>query len=134
MKLSGIGVRVLVNDFQACFDFYTQKLGLEVYWGDRQGPFASFKADGVDKPCFAMFLAKNQHFYEGYAPLAGSGRADQLIYVIPTDNVDADYQALLAKGVSFMGEPRTVKEWYMRCVYFRDPEGNLFELCQDGAE
>lgn len=134
MKLSGISVRLLVNDFPACFDFYTQKLGLTVYWGDREGPFASFKADGIDKPCFSMFLARNQHLYEGYTPLSGSGRTDQVIYVIPTDNVDADYQALLAKGVSFMGEPRTVKEWYMRCVYFRDPEGNLFELCQDGVE
>ena len=132
MKLSEVGIRILVSDFQKCFDFYTQKLGLEVYWGDRNGPFAAFKSDGADKPCFSMFLAKNQYLYKGYTPLTGTGRTDQVIYVIPTDNVDHDYKLLKDKGVSFFGEPQTINEWYMRCVYFRDPEGNLFELCQDG--
>ena len=47
---------------------------------------------------------------------------------------DEDYRMLKDKGVCFIGEPRTIKEWYMRCVYFRDPDGNLFELCQDGVE
>jgi predicted enzyme related to lactoylglutathione lyase len=72
--------------------------------------------------------------YDGYAPLQGSGRTDKVVYVIPTDNVDEDYQTLKEKDVSFIGEPQTIQEWYMRCVYFRDPEGNLFELCQDGVE
>jgi catechol 2,3-dioxygenase-like lactoylglutathione lyase family enzyme len=134
MNLSAIGVRVLVNDFQKCFDFYTQKLGFEVYWGDRNGPFTAFKADGIDKPCFSIFLARNQHMYQGYVPLTGTGRTDQVIYVIPTDNLEEDYQALKAKGVCFMGEPQTIRDWQMRCVYFRDPEGNLFELSQDGIE
>ena len=132
MKLSEVGIRILVSDFQKCFDFYTQKLGLEVYWGDRNGPFAAFKADGVDKPCFSIFLAKNQYLYKGYTPLNGTGRTDQVIYVIPTDNVDQDYKLLKDKGVIFIGEPQTINEWYMRCIYFRDPEGNLFEICQDG--
>jgi catechol 2,3-dioxygenase-like lactoylglutathione lyase family enzyme len=134
MKLSQIGMRLLVNDFQKCFDFYTEKLGLEVFWGDRNGPFASFKADGIERPCLSMFLAKNQNLYKGYMPLTGSGRTDQVIYIIPTDNVDQDYKTLKEKDISFIGEPQTIKEWYMRCVYFRDPEGNLFEICQDDVE
>lgn len=134
MQLSEIGVRVLVNNFQECFDFYTQKLGFEVFWGDRNGPFASFKANGVDKPCFSMFLVLHQGLYKDYVPLGGSGRTDQTIYVIPTKQVDEDYRILKEKGVSFMGEPQTIQEWYMRCAYFRDPEGNLFELCQEDGE
>lgn len=35
MKLSRIGTRLLVRDFGACFDFYTEKLGFDVLWGDR---------------------------------------------------------------------------------------------------
>jgi len=38
------------------------------------------------------------------------------------------------QGVCFIGEPQTIREWYTRCVYFRDPEDNLFEICQDGVE
>lgn len=134
MRLSQIGMRLLVNDFQKCFDFYTGQLGLEVFWGDRNGPFAAFKADGIDRPCFSMFLAENQKTYKGYTPLAGAGRTDQVIYVVPTDNVDRDYRTLKERGVCFIEEPQTIKEWYMRCAYFRDPEGNLFEICQDNAE
>jgi len=67
-------------------------------------------------------------------PLTGTGRTDQVIYVIPTDNVDRDYETLREKGVCFIGEPQTTKEWYMRCVYFGDPESNLFEICQDDVE
>jgi len=78
--------------------------------------------------------AENQNLYKGYTPLNGTGRTDQVIYVIPTDNVDQDYKMLKVKGVCFIGEPQTIQEWYMRCVYFRDPEGNLFEICQDGVE
>lgn len=134
MDLSKIGARVLVRDFQECFEFYTKKIGLNVFWGDENGPFAAFNADGFDVPCFSMFLLDNMHMYSAYRPLAGTGRTDQVVYVIPTDNVDEDYRRLKEKGVCFMGEPQTIKEWYMRCVYFRDPEGNLFELCQDGVD
>ncbi|MFQ7552802.1 MAG: VOC family protein [Blautia marasmi] len=28
----------------------------------------------------------------------------------------------------FLGEPQYIEAWGMRCTYFRDPEGNLFEL------
>lgn len=134
MNLSEVVIRILVNDFQLCFDFYTEKLGYEVFWGDRSGPFASFCAPDAERPSFSMFLAKNQDMYEGYRPLDGVGKTDQVIYIISTDDVDRDYILLKERGVVFMGEPQTINDWYMRCVYFRDPEGNLFELSQDGAD
>lgn len=130
MNLSRVGLRLLVKDIGACFDFYTQKLGLETHWGDRNGPFVSFRVPGDKAPCLAIFLSDNQKIYAGYVPPIGSGRIDQAVYVIPTENVDEDFALLRRRGVVFMGEPRIVREWYMRCVYFRDPEGNLFELCQ----
>lgn len=134
MNLSQIGMRLLVDDFPKCFDFYTEVLGFEVLWGGRSGPFASFKTKEVDKPCFSMFSSKGMYDYEGYLPLEGSGRTDQVVYVIPTDNAEKDYLELKEKGVEFIGEPREMPQWYMKCVYFRDPEGNLFELCQDWGE
>ena len=131
MRFSEISIRLLVNDFAACFDFYTEKMGLTVFWGDRNGPFASFTVDGMDKPCISIFEAKYQTIYQGYVPPAGTGRTDQAIYVIPTDDVDGDYETLKSRGVAFIGEPQTVDAWYMRCVYLRDPEGNLIELSRE---
>ena len=106
MKLSKIGIRVLVNDFQKCFDFYTQKLGFEVFWGDRDGPYASFKADGHNEPCFEIFLAKNMKIHEGYIPLKGSGKTDNNVYVIPSDNLEEDYRKLKQRGVVFIENHR----------------------------
>ena len=36
--------------------------------------------------------------------------------------------ALKEAGVQFLSEPQLIEDWGMRCTYFRDPEGNLFEL------
>lgn len=48
--------------------------------------------------------------------------------IIPTLDLDRDYLRLKEAGVSFLGEPQYIEAWGMRCTYFRDPEGNLFEL------
>lgn len=128
MDLSKICIRVLVKDFPKCFDFYKEILGLEPTWGDRNGPYASF-GKGQDV-YFSMFLEKNMSMYQGYKHLSGTGSADRIIYCIPSKKIDEDYKSLKAKGVKFIGEPQTIEDWYMRCVYFRDPEGNLFEIYQ----
>ena len=131
MELARIGTRLLVENFQESFDFYTKKLGLEIYYGDRKGPFASFRDPEYDDPCIAILLAKKMDMYKGYVAPTGTGHTDRVTLVIPTDDVDRDYKALKANGVEFLGEPQYIADWFMRCAYFRDPDGNLFELCQD---
>lgn len=125
-----VNVRLLVRDMHRCFDFFTEKIGLVVDWGDRDTSYVSFAVAQGGEPCFALFKAELQTGYRGYVPPSGTGRIDCAVLSIPTQDVDADYRRLLDKGVVFMGEPQTIEDWYMRCVYFRDPEGNLFELCQ----
>ncbi|WP_321382930.1 hypothetical protein [uncultured Enterococcus sp.] len=42
MKFDKMTTRILVRkDYGACFDFYTEKLGLIPVWGDRKGPYTS---------------------------------------------------------------------------------------------
>ena len=48
--------------------------------------------------------------------------------MIPSDDLDKDYQRLKEAGVNFLSEPQFIEDWGMRFVCFRDPEGNLFEL------
>lgn len=134
MKLSRIGCRLLVKKFGECFDFYTEKLGFEVLYGDKNGPFVSFKADNEDEPCFSLFLAENQKLYLDYEKPIGTGLTDKAIYIIPTNDIEGDYQNLKDKGVIFIGKPRKVDDWGMYCVHFRDPEGNLLELSQNDTE
>ena len=128
MILRGVGVRILAENVRALHDFYTEKLGFKVFWGDPNGPYVSFaEADG-DKPVFAIFSKSNISLYQGFVPLTGSERTDQVVYCTGLDDVDAYYEELKNKGIELMGEPQNMYDWQYRCFYFRDPEGNIFEV------
>lgn len=129
MKFNETTVRILVRkDYGACFDFYTKKIGLVPVWGDRNGPYTSFTVKEGEPPCFAIFARTNMTMFKGYEQPKGNAQPDTVVAVIPSNNLDEDYQRLKKAGVQFLGEPQHIKEWSMRCTYFRDPEGNLFEL------
>ena len=67
MKFRETTIRVLVRkNYGECFDFYTQKLGLHVVWGDRNGPYTSFAAESQEEPCFAIFLGDAMTMFQGY--------------------------------------------------------------------
>ncbi len=128
MKHELIRPRLLVEDFPRCYDFYTEKLGFKTTWGTRNGPYASFSNSPEGEPVFAIFLKPNLVEYTHYEPAVGTGHKDSVILCIPCEDVDIEYERLKALGVEFMGEPMTIERWYLRCVYLRDPEGNLIEL------
>lgn len=129
MRFDGATVRILVRkDYGACFDFYTEKIGLVSVWGDRNGPYTSFAVKEGEPPCFAIFMGANMSIFEGYAQPSANTQPDTIVTVIPSDDLDKDYKQLKEAGVQFLGEPQFIEGWGMRCTYFRDPEGNLFEL------
>lgn len=122
-------IRILVRkNYGECFDFYTEKLGLIPVWGDRNGPYTSFAIKADDAPCFAIFLGDAMPMFQGYEQPTSQSQPDTVVGVIPTQNLEEDYLRLKAAGVTFLGEPQFIESWGMYCTYFRDPEGNLFEL------
>lgn len=131
MKLSQIASRILVDNFEESFIFYTEVLGYKVDWGSIKGPFASFKTETCDQVCLSIFQRKNMKLYKGFTLDESKKKDDALVLIIPTDDLEKDYQMLRKKGVTFLGKPQTIEEWYMKCVYFRDNEGNLIELSQE---
>ncbi len=129
MRFNDTTVRILVRkDYGACYDFYTEKMGLIPVWGDRNGPYTSFTVKDGEPPCFAIFAGANMIMFSGYEQPLGNAQPDSVVTIIPSDDLDGDYQRLKAAGVEFLGEPQTIEDWGMRCTYFRDTEGNLFEL------
>lgn len=129
MNFNETTLRILVRgDYGECYDFYTEKLGLIPVWGDRNGPYTSFAVSESMPPCFAIFSGYAMSLYSGYEQPKTSIQPDTVVAMIPTYDLDGDYARLKSLGVEFIGEPQTIKEWGMRCVYFRDTEGNLFEL------
>lgn len=129
MKFNEITIRILVrNNYGECFDFYTNKIGLVPVWGDRNGPYTSFATSSDATPCFAIFTGEAMSMFQGYMQPQSDEQPDTVVAVIPTDDLDGDYLRLKQAGVVFLGEPQYIESWGMRCTYFRDPEGNLFEL------
>lgn len=129
MQFDKTTLRVLVRKhYGECFDFYTQTLGLTAVWGDREGPYTSFALGEGEPPCFAIFAGENMDIFAGYEQPREKSQPDTIVGVIPSEDLDADYKRLKEAGVEFMAEPQFIEGWGMRCTYFRDPEGNLFEL------
>ncbi|MDR2933962.1 MAG: VOC family protein [Rickettsiales bacterium] len=129
MIFNKMTVRILVRkDYGACFDFYTKKMGLIPVYGDRNGPYTSFTVKEGEASCFAIFEQKCMSLFRGYEIPSENPVSDTIAAIIPSNNFDEDYQRLKDAGVKFLGEPQFIEDWGMRCTYFRDPEGNLFEL------
>ncbi len=125
MKFSN--VRLLVKDYDKCFKFYTEKLGLEAAF-DIEGCYGSFKvAEGIEG--LAIFTS------DLMAPSVGNMDKNQptdcrekMMVSFEVENVDETYKALLAKEVIFINQPTDMPGWGMRVVHLRDPEENLIEL------
>lgn len=129
MKFNETTIRILVRkNYGECFDFYKDKLGLVPVWGDRNGPYTSFAISSETTPCFAIFEGDAMPLFKGYEQPSSKVQPDTICAIIPTENLDEDYARLKDAGVVFLGEPQFIEEWGMRCTYFRDPQGNLFEL------
>jgi catechol 2,3-dioxygenase-like lactoylglutathione lyase family enzyme len=131
-KFTGIGANVLVRgSFEASYDFWTKKVGLIATWGDRQGPYVSLSLS-KDEPraALALFARSNMTMWQGYVVPTADQTPDTLMAVIylPEGQLAGEYQRMKANGVEFLGEPQFMKGWGMWCVYFRDPEGNLFGI------
>jgi Uncharacterized protein conserved in bacteria len=55
--------------------------------------------------------------------------APRVVLAAGVEDIDATYEALKAKGVTFL-RPPTDQPWGLRTAHFADPEGNLWEINQ----
>lgn len=125
MKFSN--VRLLVKDYETCFKFYTEKLGLEAAF-NIESCYGSFKvAEGIEG--LAIFTS------DLMAPAVGNTDKSQptdcrekMMVSFEVENVDETFKTLSAKGVEFINQPIDMPGWGMRVVHLRDPEENLIEL------
>lgn len=112
-------VRLLVDDFPACFRFLNDTLGLECTFGGENDGYASFKAG---TGTVAVFQRDEQG---EVVELRAAG--DGSVTVLEVDDVDAEVHRL---GDAVVGGPVSKAAWGGRVAYVRDPDGNLFELFQ----
>jgi lactoylglutathione lyase len=119
-------VVLFVQDLAGCTAFYRNTFKLRHQESDANG--ASFLLeDGL----YLILLSPS-----GAADLLSTD-ADQLklgggprgLLAATVADVDAAYEELKAKGVTFV-RPPTDQPWGLRTAHFADPEGNLWEINQ----
>ena len=125
MKLSNI--RLLVNDFDKCFTFYNETLGLACSWGKAGDNYASFNI-GIPSG-LAIFKAELMTVAINKPDaIKNETLQDKTAIIIEVENVDEVFEDLKSKGVNFLTAPIDMPAWGIRVTHFRDPENNLIEL------
>ena len=114
---------LFVRDLARCLTFYRDTLGLEVQESDPDS--VSFQMENVYFLLLEVSAAARM-ISEGALELKIEGGPQGLL-AAGVEDVDAAYEALKAKGVTFL-RPPTDQPWGLRTAYFADPEGNLWEI------
>jgi lactoylglutathione lyase len=116
---------LFVRDLARCMTFYRDTLGLEVQESDPNS--VSFQMENVYFLLLEVSAAADLISSEASAlKIEGGPRG---LLAAGVEDVDASYEALKAKGVTFL-RPPTNQSWGLRTAHFADPEGNLWEINQ----
>lgn len=112
-------VRLLVDEFAACFRFYRDALGYEPTFGDASTGYADFDTGDV-----SLALFDRSELAEA-VPLRDAG--DGAMLVVRVDSVDAAVDRL-RPDAPVVADPADHPEWGIRTAHVRDPDGTLVEL------
>ena len=117
--------RLLVDqaDFDACRDFYKNILGFKVTWGETDPSYTSFDTGEITISLNAYWIVADAL---GLPP--NPAKSDRAALIFEVEDVDAKYEELKGKGVTFIHTPIDHVDWGIRAAHFRDPAGNLIEI------
>ncbi|MBP3399424.1 MAG: VOC family protein [Erysipelotrichaceae bacterium] len=124
MRLDGFGL--LVKDMGTMIRFYRDVLGFEIVENEDAQNVYLIK-DGT------LFMLYGRNNFEKmtnrkYEYLKGlNGHFEIALYVDAFEEVDKEYERIIAQGGSSVMEP-TTESWGQRTCYIADPEGNLIEI------
>ncbi|MCA9904843.1 MAG: VOC family protein [Anaerolineae bacterium] len=116
---------LFVEDFDKCLAFYRDKLGLPV--AQQEPDFAAFTMEDQDFAIQGLAASAQMVNVDVSTFEAQTGGVDRVMLCARVENVDAAYETLKARGVEFTLPP-TSQPWGIRAAYFRDPEGNIWEI------
>jgi lactoylglutathione lyase len=108
-------VRLLVEDYKACFKFYTETVGLKVSWGNENTGYAELDTGDAR---LSIFTRDEMAKVVGSTALsAGSGCQDRHVVILRVPDVDAACEDLQGKDVDFVTEPQDRSDWGIRTAH-----------------
>lgn len=114
-------IRLMVTDFDACFRFYRNVIGLHVLWGEERAQYAGFRiGEGASLTLFRSQTVAG-------AAETGSGQ-DTVVLIFSVEDLEGSVEQLQRRGAQFVTAPADYPEWGVRAAQLRDPAGNLLEL------
>jgi len=120
-----MAVVLITENMSDATQFYNEKLGLKIK--TQVEGFTDFDMEGT---CIALLDKNIGNDLIGNSISQDKEHARPLILAWDfVENVDKIYSELLAKGVPFIVEPKTMP-WGQRVAYFNDPDGNIWEISQ----
>lgn len=116
-------VRLLVDDFPACYRFYRDVLGLVPQFEAEAGPYAKFETAGGAGVALQLRADLARQLPRAALPPTGV----RALTVLRVDDLAAACAALAERGVLPVAGPQPVGD-RLTAAHFADPEGNLVEL------
>jgi catechol 2,3-dioxygenase-like lactoylglutathione lyase family enzyme len=120
MSVTGLSqVHVSVTDFDTAVGFYRDVLGLDFLFEVPEQSMAFFNLDGV-------------RLYVGLAE-SPDYESSPLLY-LTVDDLDSEYERLVAAGVDFVGGPHRVHgtdTYELWMAFFKTPDGHLHALTEE---
>src|SRR6266567_7831330 len=116
---------LFVGDLARCTTFYRDTLGLQVKNSDPNS--VTFQMENQYLLLLEVSAAADLIRSEANALSIEGG--PRVLLAAGVEDVDAAYEALVARGVTFL-RPPTNQPWGLRTAHFDDPEGNLWEIKQ----
>ena len=120
-----------VKDYQACYQFYHDILGLEATFTSEIDNYVEL-TDGKVK-----LTLLNQNKIKEYlgtkTKFDFEQKSDRIALSFQVQDVEQACQYLKEQGVEIISPPWNVIDWGMKLALIRDPEGNMIELSQAGS-
>ncbi len=116
---------LFVRDLARCLTFYRDTLGLQVKNSDPDS--VAFLME--DRYLLLLEVSAAADLISSEANALKIEGGLRVLLAAGVEDVDAAYEALKAKGVTFL-RPPTNQPWGLRTAHFADPEGNLWEINQ----
>ncbi len=122
-------IRLLVDDFDACYSFYANVLGFKATWGKPGEAYASFQVNDAT----LLSLYKRGLMLDALElPMQPKHEANHgFALILEAGDVDAEFDRLKSAGAKMINQPKDRLGWGLRCFHLTDPDGNLIEVYKE---